>query len=106
MTFESFTHGERHGIVDFIVPSLFINVGALPPDPVRPWHPAQPFRTYRSAPSLAVPCPGGSSFPVGLMEMSQVRVSSAVGALPTPYVGDCAHPMRPSATTIASRPSR
>ena len=30
------------------------------------------------------------SFPSGPIEISQARISSAVGVLPTPYVGDCA----------------
>jgi len=55
MTFELFTHGARHGIdipgipgigtvlVDVAVALLLINVGARPPEPVGPWHPAHPF---------------------------------------------------------------
>ena len=50
---------------------------------------------YSTAPSLAVPCPGGSSFPVGLIAMSHARISSAFGFLPRPYVGDCVHPACP-----------
>src|SRR6185503_18628953 len=34
--------------------------------------------------------PGGSSSPVGPMEISQARISSALGVRPTPYVGPCA----------------
>src|SRR5437016_9829396 len=48
---------------------------------------------YSCAPSLAVPRPDGSSCPVGLIEISQARISSAVGDRPTPYVGDCADPI-------------
>ena len=39
-----FTHGERHGMPLGAGVLLLITVGALPPDPVRPWHPAHPFR--------------------------------------------------------------
>src|SRR5579871_5662206 len=67
-----------------------MSVGAWPPEyPLAPWHPAHPLRTYSAAPSFAVPRPGGSSLPVGLIEISHARSSSAVGAFPTPYVGDC-----------------
>ena len=89
MTLLSFTHGTRQGIALFVGPSLRINVGAWLPDPVRPWQPAHPFWMYRSAPSLAVPFPGGSSFPVGLIEISQARISSSPGARPT---GQCGRP--------------
>src|ERR1700693_4543030 len=90
MTFESFTQGVRQGYGDLDLPSLFIKVGAGPLEPVSPWHPKQALRTKSPAPSAAVPCPGGSSFPSGPIEMSNLRISSAVGGLPTPEVGDCA----------------
>src|SRR3990172_8552442 len=57
MTLESFTQGERQGMVDLDVPSLFIKVGARAPEPFGPWHPAHPFCTKSCAPSLAVPLP-------------------------------------------------
>src|SRR5216683_5571271 len=104
MTLLSFTHGERHENELLVVPSLRMSVGAWLPDPVRPWQPAHPFCTWSGAPSLAVPRPGGSSFPVGLSEMSQARTSSAVGVRPTPYVGDWAAPTwhRPTMITGTS----
>src|ERR1700731_1910353 len=92
MTLASFTHGARHGIEVMVVPSLRISVGAWAPHPARPWQHEPPFWTYSCAPSLAVPRPGGSSLPSGLIEMSQARISSAVGVRPTPNVGDCADP--------------
>ena len=64
-----------------------------------------PFCTKSCAPSLAVPRPSGSSSPVGLMEISQARISSSLGVLPTPYVGDCAHPMWQTPRIIPSRKS-
>src|ERR1700686_5120879 len=90
MTFEAFTQGLRQGYVDLDLPSLLIKVGAGPPEPVSPWHPKQALRTKSPAPCTAVPLPGGSSFPSGPIEMSNLWISSAVGVLPTPYVGDCA----------------
>src|SRR5579863_1648356 len=42
------------------------------------------------APSLAVPFPGGSSFPSGPTMLFPRRNSSSVGGLPTLYVGDWA----------------
>src|SRR5438093_410936 len=92
MTLVSSTHGARQGIDLLVVPSLLINVGAWAPDPARPWQVAHPCWTKRCAPSLAVPCPGGSSLPSGLIEISQARISSGVGVRPTPNVGDCAEP--------------
>src|SRR5215469_12834864 len=87
---ESFTQGARQNAAAFGLTSfLLINVGACIPEPAAPWQPEHPLLRYRASPSLAVPCPSGSSFPVGLMAISQARISSAVGALPTPYVGDC-----------------
>src|SRR5262245_17764368 len=69
--------------------------------PAAPWQPPQPFCLYSGAPSLAVPCPAGSSLPVGLIEMSQARTSSADGVRPMPYVGPCAEPTwhSPSSTS-------
>src|SRR5262249_22626396 len=52
-----------------------------------------------NAPSFADPCPCGSSVPVGLIEISQARISSGVGVRPTPYGGDCASAMPPSSNT-------
>src|ERR1019366_1835609 len=90
ITLESFTQGTRHGYGDFVLPSLLIRVGAGPPEPVRPWHIVHCFSTKTFAPSAAVPWPGGSSFPSGPIEMSHLRISSAVGVRPTLYLGDCA----------------
>src|ERR1035437_10728674 len=39
---------------------------------------------------MAVPLPGGSSFPSEPTILSQARNSASVGALPILYVGDCA----------------
>src|SRR5580704_1170462 len=51
-----------------------------------------PFCSNSFAPSLAEPLPGGSSSPVGLIEISKARISSGVGARPTPNLGDdCAN---------------
>src|ERR1043166_6098485 len=72
------------------VGSLLFRIGAAPPVPLAPWHPAHPFERYVRAPSLALPFPGGSSPPVGPMEMSRARSSSAVGVRPMPYGGPCA----------------
>src|ERR1700730_12044148 len=105
MTLLLFTQGATHGIELLVVPSLRINVGAWAPDPVRPWQPAHPFWTKSCAPSLAVPCPGGSSFPSGLIEISQAWISSAVGVRPTPKLGDCADPRWHSPRIIASKRS-
>src|SRR5215468_9577055 len=73
------------------VGSLLFRIGAAPPVPLAPWHPAHPFERYVSAPSLALPFPGGSSSPVGPIEMSRARISSAGGVRPMPYVGPCAN---------------
>src|SRR6202521_5662627 len=105
MTFESFTQGVRQGYGDLDLPSLFIKVGDGPPEPVSPWHPKQALRTKSPAPSTAVPRPGGSSFPSGPIEMSNARISSAVGVLPTPYAGDCALLIWLSPRIITSRRS-
>src|SRR5665213_180947 len=71
----------------------FTSAGAPAPIPVAPWHPAQPFCLNSTSPSFAVPCPAGSSFPVGLIEISHALISSAVGVRPTPYVGPWAEAM-------------
>src|ERR1700676_3129532 len=105
MTFESFTQGVRQGYGELDLPSLFIKVGAGPPEPVSPWHPKQALRTKIPAPSTAVPRPGGSSFPLGPIAMSAARISSAAGVLPTPYVGDCALPIWLRPRIITSRSS-
>src|SRR5262249_50724445 len=62
-----------------------------------------PFCSKSSAPSLTVPRPGGSSSPVGPIEISKARISSAVGVRPTPYVGeDCANAGLPRSSTITA----
>src|SRR5262245_62048298 len=71
-------------------PFFDCNPGAIPPRPAGPWQAMHPFSSKTCAPSLAVPRPGGSSSPVGPIEISMRRSSSAVGVRPTPYVGDCA----------------
>src|SRR3954468_9215033 len=71
--------------------SLLFRIGAVPPMPLAPWHPAHPFERYTTEPSLALPFPGGRSPPVGPIEMSRARISSAVGVRPMPYVGPCAN---------------
>src|SRR4029434_4310370 len=53
-------------------------------------------------PSLTVPRPGGSSSPVGPIEISMRRISSAVGVRPTPYVGDCARAALPRSLPSSS----
>jgi hypothetical protein len=76
-----------------------LNAGAGPPMPVSPWQLTHPACSKTSAPSLAVPRPGGSSAPVGLIEISRRRISSAVGVRPTPYEGeDCANAGLPNST--------
>src|SRR5262245_12669248 len=75
--------------------ALPFRFGAAPSVPVFPWQTAQPLLAYSFAPSVAVPRPGGSSAPVGPMEMSHARISSAVGVRPTPYVGPCASAVTP-----------
>src|SRR5215469_7706497 len=93
---ESFTQGARQNAAAFGLTSfLLINVGACIPEPAAPWQPEHPLLRYRASPSLAVPCPSGSSFPVGLMAISQARISSALGARPTLYVGDCVQAISP-----------
>src|SRR6185295_3134726 len=71
-------------------PFFDCNSGASPPRPAAPWQVTHAFCSKTFAPSLAVPRPGGSSSPVGPIEISMRRISSAVGVRPTPYVGDCA----------------
>src|SRR5215471_7308921 len=83
-------------------PFFDFNAGAGPPMPASPWQTTHPFCSKTSAPSLAVPRPGGSSSPVGPIEISKARISSAVGVRPTPYVGDdCANAGLPRSSTIA-----
>src|SRR5687768_1150390 len=69
-----------------------------------PWHDAQPFVRYSCAPSLTVPRPSGSSSPVGPMEISQARISSAVGVRPTP--NDCAITVAPISSANAKTLSK
>src|SRR5262245_26960057 len=82
-------------------PFFDCNSGAIPPRPAGPWQATHPFCSKTWAPSLAVPRPGGSSSPVGPIEISMRRISSAVGVRPTPYVGDCANAGLPTSSTIA-----
>src|SRR5260370_4691630 len=90
------------------LPFFAFNGGAISPMPASPWQTKHPFSLKSSAPSLAVPRPGGSSSPVGPIEISKARISSAVGARPTPNLGDdCANagPARMSAiATSLSEP--
>src|SRR6266550_1296386 len=81
---------------------LLFKRGAMDPTPAAPWHATHPFVRYSSPPSLAVPFPGGSSSPVGLMEISSARISSAVGVRPTPYVAPCASSETPTSRTNAN----
>src|SRR6266571_4617995 len=76
-------------------PFFDCNSGAIPPRPAGPWQAMHPFCSKTCAPSLALPRPGGSSSPVGPIEISMRRISSAVGVRPTPYVGDCANAVLP-----------
>src|SRR6516162_3546627 len=80
-------------------PFFDCNSGAIPPRPAGPWQAMHPFCSKTCAPSLAVPRPGGSSSPVGPIEISMRRISSAVGVRPTPYVGDCANAGLPSSSS-------
>src|SRR5580704_13762630 len=64
------------------------NAGASRPMPASPWQATHPFSSKSPAPSLAVPRPAGSSSPVGAIEISKARISSAVGVRPMPYVDD------------------
>src|SRR5574341_774249 len=84
--------------------ALLFRIGALPSMADAPWHDAQPFVRYSCAPSLTVPRPSGSSSPVGPMEISQARISSAVGVRPTP--NDCAITVAPISTVQASTLSK
>src|SRR6187401_1275885 len=70
--------------------------------PSAPWHAAQPFVRYSCAPSLALPFPGGSSSPVGPMEMSSALISSGVGVRPIRYVGPCASAEAPPMSNTGS----
>src|SRR5207245_2547895 len=83
-------------------PFFDCNSGALPPMPAGPWQAMHPFCSTTCAPSLAVPRPGGSSSPVGPIEISMRRISSAVGVRPTPYVGDCANAGLPRSSRIVA----
>src|SRR5258708_35990528 len=76
--------------------------GAIPPRPAGPWQAMHPFCAKSGTPSLAVPGPGGSSSPVGPIEISMRRISSAVGVRPTPYVGDCANAGLPRSSRIVT----
>src|SRR5215468_3266821 len=81
-------------------PFFDCNSGAIPPRPAGPWQATHAFCSNTTAPSLAVPRPGGSSSPSALIEISMRRSSSAVGVRPTPYVGDCADAGLPTSSTI------
>src|SRR6266576_3298220 len=83
-------------------PFFDCNAGASPPRPAAPWQAMHPFCSKTFAPSLAVPRPAGSSSPVGPMEISMRRISSAVGVRPTPYVGDCANAGLPRSSRIVT----
>src|SRR6516225_6661921 len=83
-------------------PFFDCNSGAIPPRPAGPWQAMHPFCSKTCAPSLAVPRPGGSSSPVGPIEISMRRISSAVGVRPTPYVGDCANAGLPRSSRIVT----
>src|SRR5262249_23163240 len=84
-------------------PFFDFNAGAGPPTPASPWQPTHPCCSKTSAPCLAVPRPGGSSSPVGPIEISNARISSAVGGRPTPYVGDdCANAGPPKSSKIVT----
>src|SRR5690349_11578322 len=69
------------------------------PSAVGPWHAAHFFAKI-SAPCLAVPLPGGSSFPSGPIAMSQAWISSLVGLRPMLYDGACAHAAVEAASAI------
>src|SRR6476646_3392859 len=81
-------------------PFFDCNSGAIPPRPAGPWQAMHPLCSKTCAPSLAVPRPGGSSSPVGPIEISKRRISSGVGVRPTPYV--CANAGLPSSSAIAT----
>src|SRR5258705_5973455 len=83
-------------------PFFDCNSGAIPPRPAGPWQAMHPFCSKTCAPSLAVPRPGGSSSPAGLIEISMRPISSAVGVRPTPYVGDCANAGLPRTSRIVT----
>src|ERR1700687_5807327 len=101
-------HGERSGRMGSRCqmgtswPFFDCNPGAIPPRPAGPWQAMHPFCSKTCAPSLAVPRPGGSSFPAAPIEISMRRISSAVGVRPTPYVGDCANAGLPKSPTLVS----
>src|SRR5215468_3498621 len=83
-------------------PFFDLSAGASPPTPVSPWQTMHPCFSKTRAPSLAVPRPAGSSSPVGPIEISKARISSAVGVRPTPYVGDCANAELPRSSIIVT----
>src|SRR4029077_7931070 len=69
-----------------------------PPSPFFPWHTAH-FLAKISAPSVAVPRPGGSSFPSGPTMKSKILISSWVRGVPR-LVRDCASPATGAARII------
>src|ERR1700752_894252 len=76
--------------------------------PFSPFFPWQIWhrRAKTSAPSLTVPCPGGSSFPSGPIMRSKLWISAGLrGVPPLGYTrgDDCASTPRGIATTIAGR---
>src|SRR3979411_1161123 len=83
-------------------PFFDCNAGASPPRPAAPWQAMHPFCSKTFAHSLAGPRARGSSSPVGPMEISMRRISSAVGVRPTPYVGDCANAGLPRSSRIVT----
>src|SRR5262245_4259373 len=56
-----------------------------------------------SAPSLAVPRPGGSCCPCGPIMKSKLLISSWLRGVPTLYLGDCASPAAGAARIISGR---
>src|SRR5262249_5944827 len=67
--------------------------------PFFPWHTSHRL-AKTAAPSLAVPCPGGSSFPSGPIMKSKPLISSWLRGVPTLYLGDCASPAAGTARII------
>src|SRR6267142_1504362 len=91
-----FQMGRSWAVFDF-------NAGAGPPPaPSGPWQATHPFCSKTFAPSLTVPRPAGSSYPVGPIEISKARTSAAVGVRPTPYLGDCANAELPRSSIIVT----
>src|SRR5471032_626384 len=62
-----------------------LGADVTPPAPSGPWQTTQFFWVKSTLPSAAVPWPGGSPAPVGLIVISWAS-SAALGACPTPYV--------------------